>query len=121
MASPELRAAGENASYEVISLDLASLLVSVCHVATAIKRRTSAKTPPPLSRIRALMLNAAFTQFGTQTWAAEGGGRGLAASSTWPSCPAIWDLGHWLAHRHAARESMGLEKGGGSPSSGRKP
>ncbi|KAI1412254.1 NAD(P)-binding protein [Hypoxylon sp. FL1857] len=64
-----LKAAGEQASYEIVSLDLTSL-ANVRQVATAINGRVSAGTIP---RIRGLVLNAAFIEFETQTWAEEGG------------------------------------------------
>lgn len=56
-----LKAAGEKASYEVVSLDLASL-ANVRQVATAINGRISAGIIP---QIRGLVLNAAFIEFET--------------------------------------------------------
>ncbi|KAI1455488.1 NAD(P)-binding protein [Annulohypoxylon moriforme] len=78
-----LKVAGENASYEVISLDLASL-ANVRQVATAINGRVSAGAIP---KIRGLVLNAAFIEFETQTWADEGG-LDMAFAASY--------LGHWL-------------------------
>ncbi|KAI1094285.1 NAD(P)-binding protein [Rostrohypoxylon terebratum] len=78
-----LGAAGESASYEVVSLDLASLS-QVREVAAVINERVSAQTIP---RIRGLVLNAAFIEYETQTWAEEGG-FDMAFVSNY--------LGHWL-------------------------
>lgn len=78
-----LKAAVEKVSYEVVSLDLASL-ANVRRVATAINGRISAGTIP---QIRALVLNAAFIEFETQTWAEEHG-FDMAFASNY--------LGHWL-------------------------
>ncbi|KAI1204771.1 NAD(P)-binding protein [Annulohypoxylon truncatum] len=78
-----LKAGGEKASYEVVSLDLASL-TNVRQVATTINGRVTAGTIP---QIRGLVLNAAFIEFETQTWAEEGG-FDMAFVANY--------LGHWL-------------------------
>lgn len=78
-----LKAAVEKVSCEVVSLDLASL-ANVRRVATAINGRISTRTIPP---IRALVLNAAFIEFETQTWTQEDG-FDMAFAANY--------LGHWL-------------------------
>ncbi|KAI0899492.1 NAD(P)-binding protein [Annulohypoxylon nitens] len=92
-----LEAAGESASYEIVSLDLASLS-KVREVATAINERVSAQSIP---RIRGLILNAAFIEYETQTWAEEDG-FDMAFVSNY--------LGHWLLTLMLL-QSMDLENG----------
>ncbi|KAK9415716.1 hypothetical protein SUNI508_10194 [Seiridium unicorne] len=78
-----LKQANEKTSYEIVSLDLASLAV-VREVAMTINERISAGIIP---KIRALVLNAAFVEFETQTWA-KGSGFDMAFVANY--------LGHWL-------------------------
>ncbi|KAI1849853.1 hypothetical protein JX265_013556 [Neoarthrinium moseri] len=78
-----LKGAGEKVSYEVVSMNLASL-ANVRQVATNINGRISAGSIP---QIRALVLNAAFVEFETQTWAEENGFDMAFVASY---------LGHWL-------------------------
>ncbi|KAI0007877.1 NAD(P)-binding protein [Xylariaceae sp. FL0662B] len=92
-----LKVAGEKVSYEVVSLDLASL-ANVRQVATAINGRVSAGNIP---QIRGLVLNAAFIELETQTWAEEGGFDMAFVASY---------LGHWLL-TVMLLQSMDLETG----------
>lgn len=92
-----LKAADEDASYDITSLDLSSL-ANVRQVAKDINGRVSAGDIP---RIRALVLNAAFIEFETQTWSAnEGFDMAFVASY----------LGHWLL-TVMLLQSMDLEIG----------
>ncbi|KAI0859748.1 NAD(P)-binding protein [Xylaria cubensis] len=78
-----LKAAGKEVSYEVLSMDLADL-ACVRQAATTINKHVSTGSTP---LIRALVLNAAFIEFETQTWTEEGG-FDMAFISNY--------LGHWL-------------------------
>lgn len=68
--------------HEVVSLDLADL-DNVRQVAKTINNRVSAGETPP---IRALILNAAFEEFTTQTWTEDGLDLTFCVNY----------LGHWL-------------------------
>lgn len=75
-------AAAASHSHDIVSLDL-TRLDAVREIATAINARVAAGEIPP---IRVLILNAAYLEFGAQTWTAEGFDMSFAAAY----------LGHWL-------------------------
>lgn len=87
-AAPELRHALRSASksrsqpHDVISLDLSDLS-SVREVAANVNARIEAGEIPP---IRALVLNAAWSEFTTQSWVQGGFDKAFATNY----------LGHWL-------------------------
>lgn len=77
-----LQAGSRPHSYDILSLDLADL-ESVRETATAINARIAAGEIP---HIRAIILNAAYQEFDTQTWTADGFDTSFASNY----------LGHWL-------------------------
>ncbi|KAI0012534.1 putative short-chain dehydrogenase [Xylariaceae sp. FL0662B] len=83
--APDLTSAlahGAAHPHDIVALELTKL-DNVRHVADDINRRISAGEIPP---IRALILNAGFSDFGKQTWADDGFDTTFAANY----------LGHWL-------------------------
>lgn len=81
-SSPQMGSNATSHSHDKISLDL-SELSSVRKVATEINERVAAGTIP---RIQAIVLNAGYEEFVSQTWTEDG----------WDMTFAANYLGHWL-------------------------